>query len=399
MAKPNNKGRRILGINYNVFMLGLVSFFTDLSTEMILPILPVFLTTELGATFAFVGLIEGIADGAKEIFRVPSGIISDRLQKRKVLVSIGYTVSALTKPLIALSSMAGQVLGLRFLDRVGKGLRDAPRDALIGDSVTKDERGKSFGFHRALDNLGAIAGALLTIALISLLGFSNRQVFVFAGIGGLVSVLLIFIFVKERAKPRRAKPRPLITTLKLPARYWLFVLAVFIFSLGQFGSAFLVLRSNTLGLMIGLLPVIFIIMNLTNSLLATPIGILSDKIGRRVPLALGWIVFALSSLGLALTQQLWAFWFMVVGYGLFLAFTDGIARAYVTDLVDRVHRATAFGFLGLAVGIGILLANLLVGYLLDSSSALVAFGYPVITSLIAILVLLTQGLLNKRTAG
>ncbi len=385
--KGSKKVRRVLGVRYNVFVLGLVSFFTDLSTEMIVPILPIFLVNELGATFAFVGLIEGLADGAKEVFRVPSGILSDRIRKRKLLVGLGYTLSALTKPLIAISILGGQVLGLRFLDRVGKGLRDAPRDALIGDSVGAGERGRSFGFHRTLDTMGAVAGALITIALISLLGFSNREVFLVAGLGGLVSVLLIFLFVKE-PKPKNGKLLvPWKTIFKLPKVFWWFVLAAFIFSLGQFGAAFLVLRFDTFGFALAFLPAIFIVFNIVHAGLSTPIGILSDRIGRKTPLIVGWLVFALLSLVLALSQQLWLLWFVIIAYGVFLAFSDGIARAFITDLVRPQHRGTALGIFGLAVGIGILIANLVVGKILDSSLPLYAFSYPVITSLIAVLVL------------
>jgi MFS family permease len=373
----------VRGLNRNVLVLGFVSFFTDLSTEMIVPLLPVFLTDELGANLAVVGLIEGISDGAIQVFKVASGFLSDRLHKRKALVFAGYTLSALTKPLLAVAGSTGQVLALRLTDRIGKGLRDAPRDALLGDSTNERQRGLAYGFHRSLDTAGAVVGSVITIVLVSIVGLATRDVFVVAGVGGLFSVVLILLFVHE---PRVTKRREVNfhPVRHLSHSFWWLAMAVFTFSLGQFGSAFLILRARDAELSLGLLPLIFIVFNVTHALFSTEAGILSDKVGRKIPLSVGWILFALVSGILALGGGLPSVWVAVVGYGLFLALSDGTVRAYIADLVEPAHRATAFGIVGLLSGCALLAANFLVGVLLDRGQQAVAFGYPVVTSLLAV---------------
>ena len=378
--------KRWLGLTRNVVVLGFVSFFTDLSTEMIVPLLPFFLVSELGASVAFVGLVEGFAEAAIHIFKIPAGLLSDRLRRRKILVVLGYAFSALTKPLLAWTRVPAQVLGLRLLDRAGKGVRDAPRDALIGESSQAATRGRAFGFHRALDTAGAVAGALLTTGLLAA-GFTSRQIFAVAGLGGAASVLLIVFFIHDIPRVIRTKLR-FSQSAHLPKVFWLVVAAAAIFSVGQFGSAFYVLRASQLGFAVTLLPIIFIVFNITHALLSTPAGILSDRIGRKAPLVLGWLGFVGSTTLLALGYNGPILWSAIVLYGIFLALTDGVVRALISDLVSADHRATAFGLYGVIIGFAVLIANTTVGTLLQNLGPAYAFGLPVITSVMAILVLL-----------
>lgn len=373
---------RVLGLARNVFVLGIVSFFTDFSTEMILPLLPAFLTSELGASIAFVGLVEGLAEASIHLFQIPAGLLSDRRNRRRPFIAIGYALSALTKPLLAIAGLPWHVLGLRVVDRVGKGVRDAPRDALIGESIGAAERGRSFGYHRTMDTLGAVLGGAAAIFFVQVLGIQTRTIFVIAGIGGALAVLIVLFFVRDVRAAGRTRAT-VAGALALPLQFWLFAGAVLLFSLGQFGAAFFVLRGQALGLPLGFLPIIFIIFNATHALLSTPLGVLSDRIGRTIPLATGWILFAVVAGVLGFAPNAGWLWAAVIGYGVFLALTDGIARATVADLVSADKRATAYAVLGLAIGVGVLVANLFVGWLLGAGSSL-AFLYQGVTSLLAV---------------
>ena len=348
-----------------VWALGLVSLFMDISSEMIHGLLPVFLVTVLGASAEMVGLIEGACEATASISKLFSGWLSDRLGQRKALTVIGYGLGALSKPLFAIAPTASVVLGARFSDRVGKGIRGAPRDAMIGDMVQAGQRGAAYGLRQALDSAGAFTGPLLAIVLMAVLHGNFRLIFWLAVIPGGISVLVLMIGVREPVNrgPVRSAPINFSDLKQFGAGYWLVVGIGVVLTLARFSEAFLILRARDAGLSLALAPLVLVVMNLVYSLSAYPLGALSDRIDRRQMLALGFAVLIAADAILAVAHGLAVVMAGIALWGLHMGMTQGLLSALVADEAPAGLRATAFGVFNFASGFALLLASLVAGFL------------------------------------
>ncbi|HSB81890.1 MAG TPA: MFS transporter [Candidatus Methylomirabilis sp.] len=358
----------------NVGALGVVSFLTDASTEMVYPLLPLFLTHTLSAGTAFVGLVEGVAETTASLLKLFAGWLSDRLRRRKALVVWGYGLSSLTRPLMALAAAPGHVLGIRFLDRIGKGIRTSPRDALIADSTPASNRGVAFGFHRAMDHLGAVVGPLLAFALLPAVGGSYRAIFWLASLPAALCVLVLVLSVRE--VPAQGPPArlPLLTLRPYDRRFRRFLLILALFTLGNSSDAFLLLRARDAGVTDAAIPLLWAALHVVKSSTSVVGGILSDRIGRRSTIAAGWLVYASVYDGFALVARAQQIWGLFLVYGLYFGLTEGVEKALVADLVPAELRASAFGVYHTAIGIVALPASLLTGWLWQGFGAGFAFG-------------------------
>ncbi len=367
-----------------VWVLGFTSLLNDTSSEMIHAVLPLFLTTSLGASVLTVGAIEGIAEATASILKVFSGAISDYWQRRKGLAVLGYGLSTAMKPLFLIASSPALVLLARLGDRIGKGIRVAPRDALVADATDASNRGAAYGLRQSLDTIGAILGPLLALVLMNTT-HSFQSIFALALIPGFLAVAVLFLGVREPRQPyqslKKANPLHWSTLQRLDWPYWGIVIAAFLFNLGNSSEAFLLLQASRLGINGAQVPLVLVAMNLSYALSAYPVGILSDPVGRVLPyrqskhqlLLGGWGLYVLIYLGLGLTDSSGLFWVLVVLYGLYLGLTQGVLLALVADRVPPELRGTAFGFLNLSVGVALLPASLLAGWLWQSISPRAAF--------------------------
>ena len=379
----------------NVLMMGLVSFFCDSASEMMYPLLPVFFTGLVPVALApvYLGLMEGIAESTASVLKIFSGRISDSLGKRKSLAVIGYGLSSACRPLMALVFAGWHIIGLRFIDRVGKGVRTAPRDALIGDSVPPGVRGLAFSFHRVMDHAGAIVGSLLAIGILyCFLGYglwsstgstatpaemhAMRWLFAIAFIPGIATMVVLVSKVREIVPARKAGAGAAHAAKNhLPRKFHVFVSIVTLFALGNSSDLFIVFYGKTLfGL--GLLQVIglWVALHASKIAFSFPGGILSDKLGRRPIIVTGWIVYALVYLGMALVVQQWLFWALILAYGIYYGMTEGVEKALVCDFVPSEHRGRAYGLYHGAVGIAALPASLLFGVFWAALGPKLAFG-------------------------
>jgi len=352
----------------SIWALGFVSMFADISSEMIHSLLPVFLVSVLGASTSAVGLIEGIAESTGLITKVFSGTLSDYLGRRKLLTTLGYGLAAFTKPLFPLASSVGWVVTARFIDRIGKGIRGAPRDALVGDIAPPNLRGACYGLRQSLDTVGAFAGPLIATILMTLTLNSFRTVFWIAVVPAFLAVVLM-IFVKEPETVRSAdKPRSPIRGAdfrQLGAAYWWLVWIAAVLTLARFSEAFLVLRAQNIGLAVALVPLVMVVMNIAYAISAYPAGQLSDRMDRRLVLAAGFGVLIGSDVVLALATDVWLVMAGVVLWGLHMGLTQGLLAALVADTTPSGLRGTAFGVFNLTSGIALLIASFLAGWLWD----------------------------------
>jgi len=369
-------GRPRLG--RNVLVLAAVSFLTDASSEIIYPLLPIFLTTVLGASASAVGAIEGLAETTSALLKLASGWWSDRVSRRKPLVVAGYALASLARPLVAVAQSATQVLAIRVTDRVGKGVRGAPRDALIAESVDPRIRGRAFGFHRSADHAGAVVGPLVAFALLRWGHLELRTVFLLAAIPGVLSVLVLVVGVRETTRAVSAASQPASVArphvgVPLGRRFWTFLASVFLFTLGNSTDAFLILRANQLGVSVALVPVLWAALHVVKSAASIPGGALSDRLGRKPLILVGWATYAAVYFGFGRATESRQAWALFLAYGLFFGLTEGSERAMVADLVGRNRRGTAFGWYNLAIGIGALPASLLFGVVWDRFGPAAAF--------------------------
>lgn len=374
------------GISGNVLVLGLVSFLTDVSSEMIYPLLPLFLTTVLGAGPAFLGLIEGVAESTAAFLKLASGIVSDRVRSRKGLVLAGYTLSSLARPLIAVATSPAAVLAVRFADRVGKGIRTSPRDALIADSTDAAVRGKAYGFHRAMDHAGALVGPLLATVLLAWFVEDLRTVFWLAAIPGLLAVVLIIVKVRETARTRPTDGSFLRIAPRGQLRRYLLVLLLF--TLGNSSDAFLLLRAGELGVAPARIPLLWAFFHLVKMAGSTPFGALSDRVGRRGVIVVGWGTYAVSYGGFALAETEVACWLLFALYGLYYAMTEGAEKAFLADIAPPQERGGAFGWYNFAVGAGALPASILFGAVWEKAGREAAFGLGAVLAALAAALLL-----------
>jgi MFS family permease len=370
----------------NVVGLGLVSLFQDISSEMIYPLLPLFLANVLGASTVTIGLIEGIAESTASLLKVFSGWLSDRSGQRKGWAVAGYSLSALVKPAVALASGWPLVLVVRFLDRVGKGVRTAPRDALLAASATHASRGRAFGLHRSMDTAGAVVGPLLAYALLPRFAGNFRPVFALTLIPGLISVGLLIWLVRERPvdQPVRQRTPPRPSLAPFGHEFRLFLLAVIVFTLGNSSNAFLLLRASASGVPSVQIPLLWLVFNVVYALVATPAGALSDRVSRRMVIVGGYVVFALVYIGFAWAAIAWHIWLLFAAYGVYSGLTDGVERAYAADLVPDHLRGTAFGVYHTLTGLALLPASVVAGLLWQSVGPAAPFVYGAAMSLAAI---------------
>ena len=387
-----------------VVALGLVSLLMDTSSEMIHALLPVFLVGTLGASVAAVGLIEGVAEATASVAKLFSGVISDWFGRRKLLVLLGYGMAAATKPLFPLAGSMGTVLAARFLDRIGKGIRGAPRDALIADITPADQRGAAYGLRQAMDSVGAVAGPLLAIVLMLALMDDVRLVFWIAVLPALAAVVMIVVAVREPAdqpRPPGRRPFPLQRTelARLPASYWRTLGIVAVFTLARFSEAFLVLRAKDAGLSIAWVPLVIIVMNLVYAGGAYPLGVLADRMDRGRLLAFGIALLVGADVVLALAPS-WPAVLVGAGlWGLHMAATQGLLSAIIADAAPADLKGSAFGLFNLSQGLALLIASALAGLIWTTIGPAATFLTGAAFALLSLILLVRTGNSPADTAG
>jgi len=373
MAKGDEKK-----IGGNVTTLGVVSFLTDVSSEMVFPNVPLFLTLVLGAGKEIVGLVEGVADSVASLVEIFSGYFSDKLGKRKQFVLFGYGLSSLVKLGIALSTAWWHVLIMRGLERIGKGIRTAPRDAMIAASSGKEVRGKAFGLHRAMDTAGAILGPLLAYALLTWFGTGEtgfRNVFLIAIIPAFLAVAVVVLFVREPKKAPLPEKRPSFweTLRQMSPEYKTFLKVSLLFSLSYFSFAFFIVRAADLGVKTGDILLMYVLYNVVYALASVPAGSLSDRIGRKPVIAGAFALYALVCAGFAIATEWWHAALLFAVYGVFVAADESVNKAYISDMIPENKRSTALGAYNTAIGAAYLPASVVVGTLWATFGAFIAF--------------------------
>ena len=366
----------------NIWAVTLTSFFTDISSEMIFNLIPLFLANVLGVGTAIIGLIDGIAETTASLTKVYTGALSDQLGRRKWLAVAGYTLSALSKPFLYFANAWGWVLGVRFADRMGKGIRTAPRDALVADSIDEKQRGLAFGVHRAGDTAGAFVGLGLAALIVWLtqsgaadLTRHTFQVVVLASIiPGVLGVLVLALAANEVAGTKKSAGAVQLTLKGMDSRFKLFLFVVILFTLGNSSDSFVVLLGQNRGLDVLQIMLMVMTFNLVYAALAGPLGALSDKVGRRRLIIGGWLAYGLVYLGLALSHTGWEVWVLYALYGIYYGATDGVARALVADIVPDARRGAAYGLYNAAIGITALPASVIAGLLWQGAGSWHGFG-------------------------
>ncbi|MEM6353005.1 MAG: MFS transporter [Cyanobacteria bacterium J06629_9] len=377
------------GLSPTVRALGWVSLCTDFASKMVYPITPIFLTTVLGAPVWTVGVIEGIAESAASLLKLYSGWLSDRVGQRKPFALAGYSLGALSKLGLALSAGWGAVLGARLLDRVGKGLRAAPRDVLIAQNCAPNQRGQAFGLHHSLETVGEVIGPLLGFVLLRWALVGYRGVFAIAFIPALLGVLVLLKWVQEPRQSQPPRQLPQFTFSGLSPAYRKYLIVIVLFGLGNSSDAFLLLRSQDLGLAGADLLLLYAVFNLVETCLGLSVGRLSDRIGRRPLLVAGYTIFALVYLGFATAQSVGIVWLLFMVYGLYSTLTRGTQKAFVADLVHPDRRGAEVGTFHMLMGLATLPASLIAGWLYTRVSVAAPFYFSVTTTIMAIGLLLT----------
>jgi len=371
------------GITRNIFIMGMVSLFTDLSSQMVFPLIPLFLTTVLGCGAYAVGIVEGAAETTASLLKVLSGYWSDKIGNRKPFILFGYSMSSITKPLFAMANIWTFVLFLRVIERIGKGIRTAPRDALIAESCDESVRGKVYGIHRAADGIGSTLGAVLALLLLPIWGY--RNIFLFALVPGIISVFIIF-FIQEKNAPAKQEKKEVSVKLslkELPANLRYFIIVSSLFALGHFGYAFLLLRAKNIGLADNMAIFLYVIFYIVYSICAVPLGIVSDKVGRKPVLMGGYILFGITSLGLLVASSFYSILLFFIIYGISYAMIDGTQRAFVVDLAPQHLKGTALGVFHTSIGLVALPGGYIAGLLWDKVSPEATFGYGLILAIIS----------------
>ncbi len=380
MLKP------LFALPRTVWLLGLVSFFNDAASELVYPLVPIYLVSVLMAGPKALGLIEGVAEATGSLLKLFSGVMADRLQSTKHWVVGGYTVAAIARPLLAFASAWPMVLALRFADRVGKGLRTSPRDALLALTVDKAHRGLAFGLHRAMDNAGAVVGPLLAAWLLAR-HIPLKDVFLWASLGGVIAVILA-LSVKEPKRNADASVQHFNWSVKaLPAPFKRYLMVVALFTLGNASNMFLLLRAKDMGLPEYQIPLLWALVSLTAALFSTPLSALSDKVGRVRLIVVGWLVYSVFYLLLGLNGHPSLVWPLFAFYGLFMAATEGAEKALVADMVPSEVLGMAYGWFNLTAGIMLLPASIIFGWFWQATSPLAAFGFSAACALFAALLL------------
>jgi len=380
----------------NVFFLGLVSLFNDLSSQMIYPILPEFLVT-IGAKKAIIGLIEGIAESTAIVFRPLFGGLSDRLGKRKVFVFVGYALSAFSRPFLYLAHFWGVVLAVNFSDRVGKAIRTPARDAIISTSVDSSQKGRAFGFHRAMDRTGAIGGPILAMLILSSFQDDVRRVFLLSVIPAVVALFFIFL-AKETAAVTNHATSPCQKESSLRSfPFVIFLVSNAVFTLGNSSNAFLILKARETGLAVAFIPLIWVVYNASCTISSPIFGSLSDRLGRKPIIVASFLYYSVIYLLFGLARSLWAVWALFAAYGVYYGLSEGVFRAYIADLVEPENRATAYGLFNGLIGLGLLPASLIMGAIWDAFGSKWAFVTSAGFSLLGFLTFLVGLSFGKQT--
>jgi MFS family permease len=410
MKKKDKAGRDKNWVS--IYILGVVSLFNDMASEMIYPLIPVFIKSVLGLGASFIGIIEGVAESANSILKLFSGWISDKAKKRKVFVLAGYALSNIIRPLIGIATSWSFLLGARFADRVGKGIRTSPRDAMICDLAPENRRGYAFGFQRAMDHAGAVIGPLIAGLLMSVFLLDIRKIFLLSYIPGAIVILLILFGVKE-VKSSRLKETSCVVEIsgkeaallpgeiqkkepvlnirdfrKLGGRFNYFLIILIIFALGNSTDAFLLLRASDLGIKTAYIPILWAAFHASKVLFSLIGGRVSDKAGRKILIIAGWVVYFLTYFGFAFASKSWQIWALFLFYGLFFGLTEGVEKALVGDMVGKENRGLAYGFYNLAIGISALPASLIFGFVWNAAGFKIAFIMGSSLALIAAIMLL-----------
>jgi MFS family permease len=392
------KEKTFFGLGRNVFFTGLVSFFMDVSSEMIYPLVPLFLSNMLGVNKSLIGLIEGIAESTASILKVFSGWFSDRIGRRKGLMALGYGISALSRPIVATAVIWQQVLAFRFADRLGKGIRTAPRDAIIAESSQENRLARAFSFHRGMDTMGAVVGPATALLLLGLLNSSYRIVFWFSMIPAFIAVIVIFLFITEKqASTHSHSDRPRLSLKQFDWKVKFFIVIATIFALGNSSDVFLILRAGQVGIPTGLIPAVYLTFNLVYSLSSVPAGIAADRFGRKRVILLGFVLFALVYAGFAVAGSSAAVWVLFGFYGIYMALTEGIQKAFLASIVPSDFKATAFGVYATAVGLAMLPASIIGGWLWDHVSPAATFYYGSGTATLSALLFAALSLAIRKT--
>jgi len=401
LLKIDNRKFFMFGFSRNVFILSLASFLNDIGGETIKKTLSLFLYNVLGVKTSIVGLVEGISESTETIFQTFSGYLSDKLKKRKPFVTFGYFLTLFGRLNLFWVNSWAQVLFFRFLDRAGKGINRAPRDALISESTEDGKRGRSFGFHRMMDNAGSFIGLLIAAAVVYLSQKGGvlitketfRLIVLLAVAPGIIAFLLLAFFVAEKTDEENKRPFS-FKFADLPFRYKYFLFLSFLFALGNSSDAFLILKTQKLGMpLFGILLVIAGFSFLA-SILSLPAGNLSDKFGRKKVLLLGWLAYAVIYFNFALATKLWQVVILFISYGIYYGLTEGVAKAYITDLIPQEKRATAFGIYNTVVGLTLIPASVIAGYLWQIFSPAAAFYFGGILALLASIGLIIPKFIN-----
>ena len=378
--------RRFFGFSRNIIFTGITSFLTDTSVKMVYSVMPMFLMS-IGATKTSLALIEGIAESTASLVKALSGFWSDKTGKNKPFMLIGYGLSAFILPLYTFVATPMQVLYLRFIERFGKGIRTAPRDSLIAGSVRNGETGKSFGLQKAMDNSGAIAGPLAAFAMLLLLPGNYRIIFLFAGIPGVLAIFVIIFGIREAGKGSQE----LFTVFHFndfPVKYYLFLLIVFVFTLGNSTDALLMVKANESGIKVAFIPLVYLITNIVSVVAAIPVGALSDRIGREKVLITGYLIYAMVYYGFGVTTKTGSIIALFAVYGLYSAATDGIQKAFISDMAGQNKKGTGLGIYNALLGITLLPASLIAGYFYDKINSSVPFYFGSAMALISAVMML-----------
>lgn len=390
-----------IGAKKNVFIVGFLSFFGGISQDIFSPILPIYLTSILGFDKAVVGIAEGVVSAGSYIFKILAGYLSDKFKKQKPIIFLGYFLSMVSRISLVFFTTIGGVVGLRLLDGAGKGIKDPPKDVLVAGSSRQSNRGKSFGIARMLDTLGSVVGPLILFCLLYIFKNSDyvyHYVLIFCAVPLIITLVLVFA-LKELPKSRPSSDTSAITNKAkqpLPKSFYLFLLIIIIFTLGNSSDAFLILRAKNLGFTLLQIPLVIALFNLVYALAAVPFGSLSDKIGRIPTLMIGWGAFALVYLGFALASQPVLVWLLYAFYGIYYATSEGVSRALLADMVPAGHRGRAFGIYGMTVGLSALPASFLAGLLWDKFGVQVPFYFGASMATIALICLF---FFSKKIAG
>ena len=386
MNQPPKNKKKSLG---NIFYIGLLSFFGGISQDIFIPILPLYLSNVLGLSKEFIGLSEGLVTSGASIFKLIAGFLTDKFGKKKPFIFLGYLFSLIARPLLAFTTMGAAVLGFRFLDGVGKGMKDSPKDVLIADSTEVATRGKGFGIARMLDTLGSVVGPLLLFGLLYFLKDSPSKyhiILLVTAIPLFVTLTILKFKVKESTVSSTKLNEPSVS-ISLPRRFYLFLSIMLLFSIGNSSDAFLILRAQNIGVTLLAIPLVYALFNFVYAIASVPLGILSDRIGREKVIMIGWLAYAISYAGFAFANANYQVWLLFAFYGLYYATTEGVAKAFVADMVSIDHRGRAFGIYNTAIGLIALPASFIAGFLWDRFNPSAPFLFGAIISLIALVFL------------